>query len=182
MDFANSNAGSAMKGKIAGMLAVPTWRVALRISASSVLIYATIAYLTATDAAAAKAVLAPLFATAASASTFLSTPSFPLTVEAIVDSPREGQFGQPLAPGQPSAPPPVSPPQSPSQPPEEGGSSSGGCDSGCLGGAIGGSIGGLLCLIGIIAGINYLMKKPKGVPSGTTTSAEGIQVDVKSSA
>jgi len=183
MDFVNSNARSAMREKIAAMLAVPTWRVALSIRASSVLIYSTIAYFTATDAATAKDALAPLFATTSSASTFLSTPSFALTVEAVVDSPREGQFFTPSSPP-PSSPPPSAPPPSappPSAPPPSTPSSSGGCDSGCLGGAIGGSIGGLLCLIGIIAGVNYLMKKNQGGPSGTTTSAEGVQVDVKSS-
>lgn len=84
---------SSMKTQIAGQMGVNAQNVEISISGASVLLTIVVGYADATAAASGRALLNNKVTSTSAAATFLSTPSFPATVEAV----------QPAASGRQSA-------------------------------------------------------------------------------
>ena len=86
----------ALREKVATEMGLPTAGVALSITAASVLLTFTLSLPASIDSAAVNAALQTKLATPAAASTFLSTPSNPITVTTVRTVPSAGE-GVPVA-------------------------------------------------------------------------------------
>ena len=138
-----------MRQKVADEAFVPLDAVEAIATAGSVTIAFTVNMQSAAAADTALTAITAKLADKTTASTFLSTPANPVTVEAIVAPTKLVLVSQPPPP---AAPPPASPPKKD--------------DDGVSVALIGGIVGGLggACLLGaVVGGIVYLKKKKKVV-------------------